>query len=220
VGYAGTRRTVLIVDDHAENRMVVHELLVSLGFLVLEAADGVEAVDLAVTSIPDLVIMDLVMPHLNGFEAVAKMKENPVLVKTKMIAFSANVFEPNQKRSLDEGFDDFVSKPIDVAALLCSVGRLLNLEWKYAGHAAPVSVAQMDDFQESAGQLPPNTELETLKDFAMKGDIQGILDLLGQIELDYPESIAFVKQMRKWAGEFDMRTIRAYLSEFVPANGL
>ncbi|MHA4740782.1 hybrid sensor histidine kinase/response regulator [Dyadobacter sp. MSC1_007] len=211
-GYAGVRRTVLIVDDHEENRMVVHELLASLGFLVLEASDGKEAVELAATSVPDLVIMDLVMPRLNGFEAVSQMKENQALASTKMIAFSANVFEPNQKRSLNEGFDDFVSKPVDLAALLCSIGKLLDLEWTYANLQTTVSVTQTNDFQESSNQLPPNAALETLRDFAMKGDIQGILDSLNEIESEYPESFAFVKQMRKWAGEFDMRRIREYLT--------
>jgi signal transduction histidine kinase/DNA-binding NarL/FixJ family response regulator/ligand-binding sensor domain-containing protein len=218
-GYAGARKTVLIVDDHAENRMVVHELLASLDFLVFEAADGKEAVELAATSVPDLVIMDLVMPHLNGFEAVAKMRENQALAHTKMIAFSANVFEPSQKRSLNEGFDDFVSKPIDVVALLCSIGRLLNLEWTYAAQRQPVSIIQANGFQEPVDQLPPGSELEILRDYALKGDIQGILDSLNQIEAEYPDSIAFVKQVRKWAGEFDMRRIREYLEGSVAANG-
>ncbi|MEO6285791.1 MAG: response regulator [Dyadobacter sp.] len=213
IGYAGARKTVLIVDDHAENRMVVHELLASLGFLVLEASDGKDAVELAVTSVPDLVIMDLVMPRLNGFEAVSQMKGNQALANTKMIAFSANVFEPNQKRSLNEGFDDFLSKPIDVAALLCSIGKLLSLEWTYANLQTPVSATQTDDFQESAMQLPPNAALEILREFAMQGDIQGILDSLNQIESEYPERFAFVKLMRKWAGEFDMRRIREYLDK-------
>ena len=212
IGYAGARKTVLIVDDHAGNRMVVHELLASLGFLVLEASDGKDAVELAVTSVPDLVIMDLVMPRLNGFEAVSQMKENQALANTKIIAFSANVFEPNQKRSLDEGFDDFVSKPIDVAALLCSIGKLLNLEWTYASLQTTVPATQTNDFQESLNQLPPTAVLEILRDFAMKGDIKGILDSLNEIESEYPESFAFVKRVRKWAGEFDMRRIRDYLT--------
>jgi CheY-like chemotaxis protein len=217
MGYAGPRKTVLIVDDHAENRMVVHELLASLGFLVLEAADGREAVDLAATSVPDLVIMDLVMPHLNGFEAVAEMKRNVVLVNTKMIAFSANVFEPNQRRSLHEGFNDFVPKPIDVATLLRSVGRLLDLEWTYANQQQ-TSLLPLPDPETNADhieQLPPGPELEILMQNALAGDIQGILDCLDKIEATYPETSSFVKQLRKWAGEFNTRKIKEYLTELV-----
>lgn len=209
-GYAGTKKTVLVADDHAENRQIVNELLTSLGFLVLEASDGKVAVELALTAIPDLVIMDLVMPNLNGFEAVARMKENQSLSNTKMIACSANVFEQNQQRSLNEGFDEFVSKPINVTALLCSIGKLLDLEWTYANQF------QLKDSEEKSPEttyeLPPLPELEMLREYALKGDIQGILDSLDQIELRYPESIAFVKQLRKWAGEFDMGRIRGWLA--------
>lgn len=212
-GYAGTKKTVLVVDDHAENRQIVSELLDPLGFLVLEASDGKAAVDLASTAIPDLVIMDLVMPTLNGFEAVARMKDNIRLSNTKMIAFSANVFEQNRQRSLNEGFDEFVSKPIDVQALLHSIGNLLNLEWTYA------SQFKVNEAEESPldtiNELPPVAELKILREYALKGDIQGILDCLDQIELQHPESAAFLKQMKKWAGEFDMGRIRGLLNEMI-----
>lgn len=213
MGYVGARKTVLIVDDHEENRMVVRELLTSLGFIVLEASDGQDALELAVTSVPDLVIMDLVMPRLNGFEAASQIKEHQALDNIKMIAFSANVYETNQKRSLKEGFDDFVSKPIDVVALLSSIGKLLNLEWTYVGLQMPVSPTRTEDFQAAPDQLPPNAALEILRDFARQGDIQEILDSLSQIESKHPESFVFVKQMRKWAAEFDMRRIRELLDE-------
>ncbi|NIJ52936.1 hybrid sensor histidine kinase/response regulator [Dyadobacter arcticus] len=219
VGYAGVRKTVLIVDDHIENRMVVHELLASLGFLVLEASDGNEAVELAATSVPDLVIMDLVMPHLNGFEAVAKMKENISLGNTRMIAFSANVFEPNQKRSLNEGFDDFVPKPIDVVILLRSIGRLLGLEWTYATQRQAITSLTTDEKPELTGYLPPHAALETMREYALKGDIQGILDSLDDISLQFPQAASFVKQMRKWAGEFNMGKIREYLTEVLEVAG-
>ncbi|WP_170982874.1 hybrid sensor histidine kinase/response regulator [Dyadobacter frigoris] len=210
-GYTGEQKTILIVDDHAENREVVIQLLASIGFFVLEASDGKEAVELASTSIPDLVIMDLVMPRLTGFEAVNLMKKNPELSQTRMIAFSANVFESNQNRSLSEGFDDFVSKPIDVSALLCSIGKLLNLEWTYANQRQPAHALETADDSESSDNLPPVAELQALHEYALRGDIQWIMDKLDEIEVEYPESIGFVKQMRRWAGEFDMGRIRAYL---------
>ncbi|CAG4990682.1 Sensor histidine kinase RcsC [Dyadobacter sp. CECT 9275] len=208
-GYTGTRKTVLVADDHAENRQIVNELLTSLGFLVMEASDGKAAVELAATAIPDLVIMDLVMPNLNGFEAVARMRENLALVDTKMIAFSANVFEQNQQRTLNEGFDEFISKPVDVSALLCSIGNLLNLEWIYT---SPFDASDaLEKSSDTSNVLPPVAELEILREYVLKGDIQGILDALDQIELQYPESTGFVKQMRKWAGEFDMGRMRGWL---------
>ncbi len=210
-GYLGDRKTMLIVDDHAENRLVVHELFLSLGFLILEASDGQEAVKLASSMVPDLVIMDLVMPRLNGFEAVTEMKKNPALANTKMIAFSANVFERNQKRSLDGGFDDFVPKPVNITALLSVVARQLNLQWTFATENQLQTVSEIAGNPDMNDQLPPGKELEILMENAMKGDIQGILDTLNEIERDYPDTIAFVRQVRKWAGEFNMGRIREYL---------
>ncbi|GAA4415743.1 ATP-binding protein [Nibrella viscosa] len=214
-GYAGDRRSILIVDDKAENRLVLADLLASVGFTLAEAADGQEALQQIRQSAPDLVLMDLVMPHVNGFEAIRQMRKDPALAPVKIIALSANVFEQNQRRSFRAGFDDFVSKPVEVSELLHKIGEHLNLTWCYAPPVSRATVPALDgdgyghSVQEDT--LPPASAIEALNDLAMIGDIRGILDTLNALEREGPAYRKFVRELRKLSEEFNTKKIREYL---------
>src|SRR5262249_5808575 len=92
-GYAGAQRTVLVADDHLANRAVLTSYLSSLGFAVVEAEDGEAAVAAAARSAPDVVLMDLVMPKLDGLGAVERIRAMPRGDQLKIVAVSANAFE-------------------------------------------------------------------------------------------------------------------------------
>jgi len=132
VGYDGRRRHVLIVDDIAENRSLVVDLLRGLGFETHEAADGREGVAQAAALRPDLILMDNVMPVMGGQEATRRLRALPALSAVPIIAVSASASSADQRLSLDAGADAFVAKPIDVDVLLQHVGRLLHLSWVHA----------------------------------------------------------------------------------------
>lgn len=209
-GYDGPPRRVLVVDDHVDNRLVVVALLSSLGFVVSEAVDGQQALDLIRVNPPDLILMDLVMPNLSGFDALQQLRLWPELANTKVIAFSANVFEQNQQRSFREGFDDFVAKPVDVDNLLAKVGQHLALKWQYDQQELP---AQNTPLSQIDLVLPPAHQLEGLLEQANKSDIRGILDKLAAIETMNPDYQPFIKILRQLADEFDTRRIRQYLTD-------
>ncbi len=214
-GYEGERKRILIVDDNAENRSVLAGLLQPLGFTLLEAADGQQALLLARAAHPDLILMDLVMPHLDGFAAIRELKADPTPVPVKIIAFSADVFEQNQQRSREAGFDDFVPKPIDLGLLLKKIANHLALTWRYAGpepladSAGNRSAAE----PEVAPQLPPPDQLRHLHELAMVGDIQGILDALREVESAGPQYGGFVAELRHFCEEFNTKKIREYLKD-------
>ncbi|GAB3711026.1 hypothetical protein GCM10027592_48210 [Spirosoma flavus] len=209
-GYQGLRRRVLVADDHVDNRLVVVALLTSLGFLVDEAVDGQQALNRVRVQPPDLILMDLVMPKLTGFDALQQLRRWPELANTKVIAFSANVFEQNQQRSLREGFDDFVAKPVDVDNLLTKIGQHLALTWQYEPGITSVSPT-------ASGQaelvLPPTEQLESLLERANQSDIRGIVEKLLAIEAMNAKYRPFVNILRQWANEFDTRRIRQYLTD-------
>ncbi|RRB03987.1 hybrid sensor histidine kinase/response regulator [Larkinella rosea] len=217
-GYEGLQKRVLVADDNEGNRMVVLALLESLDFAVLEATDGKLAIEIALNQPLDLILMDLVMPHLNGFEALQQLRARPELAHTKIIAFSANVFEQNQQRSLSEGFDDFVSKPVDVDNLLVKIGNQLNLKWHYATDGSATESQPDSPISETGELVIPNADdLAALLERARQGDIQGILDKLTEVESKTPAIKPFTQRLRQWAAEFDTRKIRAYLTELIEA---
>ncbi len=212
--YAGPKRRILVADDNPDNRLVMVSLLERLGFVVDEAADGKIALDQARTHGPDLILMDLVMPTLNGFEALQHIREQPDLANTKVIAFSANVFEQNQQRSFQEGFDDFVAKPVDVDSLLDKIGTHLNLLWQ---HTPPGSMPPAPG-PIPPGSLPPTSALTALLNLARQGDVGSILSSLVELERQNPALVPFASLLRHWAAEFDTRKIREYLTQCIEAN--
>jgi CheY-like chemotaxis protein len=122
---------LLVVDDKWENRSVLVDLLTPLGFEVLEARNGQEGLNQALQHKPDVILLDMVMPGMDGFEAVKKLRELPNLDRVVVIAMSASAFDNDQEKSLTAGCDGFISKPVQVEKLLGQLGHHLGLEWVY-----------------------------------------------------------------------------------------
>ncbi|MCP5074856.1 MAG: response regulator, partial [Rhodobacteraceae bacterium] len=130
-GYKGARRTILIVDDKEVNCLVLRDFLEPLGFTTILAADGQAEVEQARTTQPDMILTDLVMPVMTGFEAVAQIRQIPEIKDTPIIAISASAFEMNVEESRLAGCDSFLPKPVDEQKLLDLLQALMNLEWEY-----------------------------------------------------------------------------------------
>jgi CheY-like chemotaxis protein len=144
VGYAGRRRRVLVVDDHEANCDLLCGLLRQLGFETDVAHDGGEAVALAQRVGPDLVLMDLNMPVVDGHEAIRRMRSTDSLKATPIVAVSATHAEDGEASSRAAGADDFIAKPVDNGVLLAAIGRLLELEWTGAVPSAERRTAEAD----------------------------------------------------------------------------
>ncbi len=212
ISYEGTPRRILVADDNADNRLVVKLLLENLGFVVDEAIDGQDAIEQAQQHQPDLILMDLVMPRVNGFEALQQLRQQPAFATVKVIAFSANVFEQNQHRSLEVGFDDFVTKPVDIDSLLDKLKKHLGLTWRYAPAESLLSTA-VPERPSTPLVLPSSDQLNRLLGLARHGDIGAILTQLADIEQENEAFLPFIAPLRQWATEFDTGKIRDYLSE-------
>ncbi|NJR64513.1 MAG: response regulator [Leptolyngbyaceae cyanobacterium CRU_2_3] len=128
-GYAGKRRKVLVVDDRPDNRAVIVDLLEPLGFQLIEAIDGQIGLELALQHQPDAIIVDLVMPVMDGFELIRQLRQLPEFQETVIIASSASVLEFNRQSSQDEGFDDFLPKPVHAEELFKNLQQYLSLVW-------------------------------------------------------------------------------------------
>jgi CheY-like chemotaxis protein len=119
-------KTVLIADDKETGRELVRTVLTKEGLNVLEASDGVEAVRLAHESQPDLIILDLHMPGLDGFGVIAELRKEGRFSTTPIIALTASAMYGDSERAVAAGFTGYITKPIRLAALRQEVERLLE----------------------------------------------------------------------------------------------
>ena len=117
--------TVLVVEDYEDARRIISLWLKTSGYHVLEAGDGGEAVEIARRACPDLVIMDMSLPTLDGLSAAKAIHEITGLCDVPIIACSAHDVEEWADKALAAGCDDFASKPMDFAALEIALQRLL-----------------------------------------------------------------------------------------------
>jgi signal transduction histidine kinase/ActR/RegA family two-component response regulator len=129
-GYAGRRRRVLVADDVAVNRHVLGELLRRLGFEAHEAADGLEALEQVRVLQPDLVLMDVWMPVMDGLEATASLRRDPATAALPVIMVSANAAPEDRERGLAAGAVAFLAKPVDRAQLVALLTAHLDLRWR------------------------------------------------------------------------------------------
>lgn len=130
-GYAGRRRSVLIVDDVPQNRAVLVESLNVLGFDLFEAADGQDALDCVERVRPDLIVMDVTMPVMDGLEATRRIRSSPAFAAIPVIASSGNTSQEIQADCARVGANAFLAKPIDHDVFLAEAARLLSLTWIY-----------------------------------------------------------------------------------------
>lgn len=120
-------KTILIAEDNAVNRELLRELLESREYKVAEACNGQEALDLIPTLRPDLLLLDLSMPVLDGFATLKKIRETPEMASLTVVAVTAYAMRGDQEKAMQAGFDGYLSKPIDSSLLDRELERVWNL---------------------------------------------------------------------------------------------
>ena len=119
-------KRILIVEDNEMNRDVLSRRLSRRGYEVLLAADGLLGLEIARAQGPDLILMDLGLPHIDGWECTRQLKADASTRRIPVIALSAHAMVGDREKALDAGCDEFDSKPIDFSALLAKMDRLLD----------------------------------------------------------------------------------------------
>jgi CheY-like chemotaxis protein len=118
--------TILVVDDHECNREILNMFLSTHGYNVIEASNGLEAVRAAISKPPDLIIMDLAMPVLDGYGAVRLLREVPKICEVPIVACTAFDKATHRAQALSVGFNEFLTKPIDFIELNFVIDRFLK----------------------------------------------------------------------------------------------
>jgi len=116
---------ILVADDNTASRELIREVLEMSGYDVVEAADGQDAVDRARERAPDLVLVDIQMPRLDGYGVLRELRADPRLSALHVVALTAFAMQGDRERALEAGFDGYITKPVDIAALRREVRRFL-----------------------------------------------------------------------------------------------
>jgi CheY-like chemotaxis protein len=227
VGFEGEKRKILVVDDRWENRSVALNLLQPLGFEVREAMNGQEGLDQAADYRPDLIIADLVMPIMDGFELIRRLRKDPILQDTCIIASSASVFEAEQCESIAAGANEFLAKPISADSLLEMIRSLLNIQWIYelnADDKTQINGEQLlevhsEPFQAEERMLvPPADVLERFYSFAKKGDLDSIAEEANNLERSQTKFKLFAQELNRLAEGFQVKQLQHFIKQHVEAS--
>jgi len=198
---------ILIVDDQQTNRQMLVDLLKPLGFDIESATSCAEGLTKAKTNPPQVILVDLIMPQMDGLEFIRHIRQEPTLKEVIIIANSASAFQSQVKQSIQAGSNSFIPKPIQAKQLFRVLETYLNFEWVYAeSHETPLK--QPDTI------TPPSTDqLTILIELADIGDIGGLRRQLTELETD-DHLKPFVSDVRQWVKTFQLDRIRAVLDSY------
>ncbi len=205
-GYQGERRTALIVDDIFSNRAVLIDMLAPLGFKTIEAENGEEALDLARSTRPDIILMDRRMPVIDGLEAARRLKKTPGLEKTPLISTSASVSKEARAEVLEAGYDDILDKPITWNNLASKLETHLSLDWQYED-------SETERVETEAFPLPPKESIEELARLVKLGSVNGITEWASNLAAASTRYQPLADAVLELAGNFDINGISALIEQ-------
>jgi len=205
-----THSRILVVDDYETNRLVLKELLTSIGFEIIEAINGHEAFSKAQEAHPDLILLDLVMPEMNGVEVVRQLRKIPALRNVPVIAVSASVHEETRQESLAAGCNDFIIKPFHADSLFECLQTYLDLEWIYRESSAP-EAGVTQEAETFPMVFPSEEELKLLLQLVKIRSITGIQEYTVRLkELDRA-FVPFASKIDELADHFAFEKIREFI---------
>ncbi len=207
-GEENGQKKILIVDDNAANRTVLRATLEPLGFITAEAADGSEVIASCEQMQPDLILMDLLMPGVDGFTAARRVKEHHDFSCVPVIALSAlsDKKVTLQQRCLENGFVDLIPKPYSIHELLETLARHLNIDLIYADSSTA------DQIDTSNMLIPPQDILDNLMILAQSGDIGGVADLNKKIaKMESGKYSVFAHTVKQLADDFQLIEIEKFI---------
>jgi signal transduction histidine kinase/CheY-like chemotaxis protein len=206
-GYVGPRQTVLVVDDSEVQRTLAKDLLTPLGFDVKTAASGRECLLAAEREKPNLILLDIAMPEMDGWETARRLRRS-LPERTAIVILSANAIDTSRLADGERLHDEYLMKPIDLRQLLKTIHVLLNIEWIYdtqdkAATPSPPATSKL--------QLPPRGVIDELINLGEIGHVRRIQEKLNEIEHTAAEYSRFVAQLRVFVNAFDLKRYLAAL---------
>ncbi|MEM6255382.1 MAG: ATP-binding protein [Cyanobacteria bacterium P01_D01_bin.156] len=208
-GYKGPVRHILVVDDRWENRAVLTNLLTDIGFEITEATHGQEALEKLDHCQPDVIITDLVMPVMDGFELIKQLRQMETWKTRPIIASSASVSAIDEHNSLLAGSNEFLPKPVQTDNLFKVLQTYLKLTWLYA---PPTSTSESISPSASL-HFPPEETLKSLYHLALQGNLKKVKQQVEQlIETDATYSV-FAQKIQHFVTGFQEQELTRFLKD-------
>jgi signal transduction histidine kinase/DNA-binding NarL/FixJ family response regulator len=212
VGYEGERKRLLVVDDVPQNRAMMLDLLQDAGFSVAAATNGLECLVLLDSFKPDLILMDVMMPVMDGNETTRQIRRMPGWGDIPIVAVSASASAEDDHKSMEAGANAFLAKPIDHDALLRTIGKLLSLKWITEQPAASLSAPEGDD--EAGIVAPPPDEIEELWQLAQIGNMRKIHERAAYLQALDPAYGPFARRLDTLAQGYHSKQLAAFVARF------
>ncbi len=217
-GYEGERRKILVIDDRWENRSVLVNLLEPIGFEIIEASNGLEGIEQTLNELPDLIITDLAMPVMDGFEFLRRLRSrsdsegvsHPQVQDQIVLVSSASVFDIDRHNSLVAGGNDFLPKPVQAETLLAQLQQHLQVNWIYVekNHEKADRVPTI-----AAIQPPEIAILNQLSELSQIGDLDSILEIAHHSQ--DANTAAFFQQVSRLADACEIKQLRAFIQNYL-----
>jgi CheY-like chemotaxis protein len=206
----------LVADDREANRDVLVQLMAAAGFRTVQAANGREALDMMREHRPQVVLMDVRMPEMDGVTAVGIIREDADLKDTCVIAVSASVFPDSAQRFRDAGFDDFIGKPLAAGELFRKLGEHAGVQYVDLGGT------EEDDGAEATGTTVLTTEeaegiASRIRSAVEVGDVAALTALAAELESSGGPASAYAGRIADLVGMFDFTGLSALADEIESA---
>lgn len=124
-----SKSIILYVEDNFDNRNLIRRVLEAEGYAMVEAGNAEEAMSMIISAHPDLILMDINMPGVDGYTLTSRIKSTPGFAQVPIVAVTANVMRGDRERSLEAGCDGYIQKPIDIDILSQQIGRFLSRKY-------------------------------------------------------------------------------------------
>lgn len=118
-------KLILVIEDQEDNRRIVRDLVTSVGYELVEATSGEEGVAMVETNAPDLILMDIQLPGIDGYETTRRIKANPAFQHIPIIAVTSYALSGDERKAREAGCDDYVTKPFSPRVLLAKIRQYL-----------------------------------------------------------------------------------------------
>ncbi|MCV6637100.1 ATP-binding protein [Candidatus Albibeggiatoa sp. nov. NOAA] len=226
IGYEGDTQKILIVDDKLENCLLIKNLLEPLGFTVIDAHDGKSGLEMLQQEKPDLVITDLVMPIMDGFEFTRQIKQQPEFAHIPIIVATASIFDPNEKEHFDIECDEFISKPLHADTLLELLQKQLHLVWKYeTGQLSHI----FNDEETETKPIEPESftydvlsaelskaQFNQLYNACQRGDVEELLQLAEQLQQTDESLVPIGRKIYTLSSAFELDKLSELVQALTP----
>jgi signal transduction histidine kinase/CheY-like chemotaxis protein/purine-cytosine permease-like protein len=207
IGYQESLKKILVVDDQPEHRQMIRGILEPLGFCLDEAGSGAECLSKIEENPPDLILLDLSMPEMDGLETAKRLRHTSYTLP--IVVLTSNAYPADRLDAINAGCNDFLAKPLQVQELFYKLKLHLGLTWIYLDDYLEIPDKMT---QQKLNLLPPSGVLDDLNAYVRIGDLLGLNQYLAELSLKSPEYQDFTQHILLLSSKFRLSDIKKLLN--------